>query len=54
MKRSFYPIDVGTVSIGRLRGRMNDGDDDYDHAGIDNDGARSRGTGDETSATGSR
>ena len=28
--------------------------DDYNHAGSDNDGASSRGTGDETSVTGSR
>jgi hypothetical protein len=42
------------LSTGRLRGRTNDGDDDYDHAGSDNDGAISRGSGDETSATGSR
>jgi hypothetical protein len=47
-------IDVGAASTGWLRGRTNDGDDDYDHAGSDNDGASSRGSGDETSATGSR
>jgi hypothetical protein len=31
-------IDVGAASTGWLRGRTNDGDDDYDHAGSDNDG----------------
>src|SRR5437773_772879 len=53
-EEKLLPFDDGIVSPGRLRGRTNDGDNDYDHAGSDNRGASSRGTGDETSATGSR
>jgi hypothetical protein len=53
-EEKLLPIDIDTVGAGRLRARTNHGNDDYDHAGSDNDGARSRGTGDETSASGSR
>ena len=47
-------IDIGAANTGWLRGRTNDGDDDYDHAGSDNDGATSRGSRDESTAIGSR
>jgi hypothetical protein len=54
MKRSPCLLILVPLALGRLRGRTNDGNDDYDHAGSDNDAASSRGTGDETSASGSR
>ena len=42
------------MRIARLHGRTNDGDDDNDYARSDNDGANSRGSGDETSAASPR
>src|SRR4030095_2087016 len=46
------PIDVSSIGTDWLRGRTNDGDNDYDYAAGDNDRSGSRGSRDQTSATG--
>jgi len=47
------PIDVSSLGIDWLRGRTNDGNNDYDYAAGDNDRSSSRGCRDQTPTSGS-